>query len=192
MNLSVRATEMLKLVSLELSFFAVMNDIMSGWSTRRMPMLAPRLVPPCLIVSVAALKTSMNEMGPLETPAVLLTESLAGLSREKLNPVPPPLLWDTNPFARYACLFGTVRSTTLLLPAGTIFWTLTKKCPSSSGSSWSREDAPPSAAMRLASTALNLSDSTLESNPTFSLKHSNPATVHTVSLEPALAVGIPT
>jgi hypothetical protein len=44
------------------------------------------------MVSVAALNTSMNEMGPLETPAVLLTESLAGLNLEKLNPVPPPLL----------------------------------------------------------------------------------------------------
>ena len=65
-----------------------------------MPMFAPRLVPPCLMVSVAVLKTSMNEIGPLDTPAVLLTESLAGRSLEKLNPVPPPLLCDTKPFAR--------------------------------------------------------------------------------------------
>ena len=31
-------------------------------------MLAPRRVPPCLMVSVAASKTLMNETGPLETP----------------------------------------------------------------------------------------------------------------------------
>ncbi len=58
-----------------------------------MPMLAPRRVPPCLMVSVAASKTLMNESGPLETPLVLFTTSLCGRTREKEKPVPPPLLW---------------------------------------------------------------------------------------------------
>ena len=64
MKASVTATEMLKLLSLASSCLAVMKSRMSGWSTRMMPMLAPRRVPPCLIVSVAASKTLMNESGP--------------------------------------------------------------------------------------------------------------------------------
>ena len=56
-------------------------------------MLAPRLVPPCLTASVAALKTSMNDTGPEETPIVDLTTLLRGLSFENENPVPPPDLW---------------------------------------------------------------------------------------------------
>jgi len=55
-----------------------------------MPILAPRLVPPCLIVSVATSKTRMKEIGPLEMPVVVKTTSLAGRRREKENPVPPP------------------------------------------------------------------------------------------------------
>ncbi|OPY01355.1 MAG: hypothetical protein A4E66_02758 [Syntrophus sp. PtaB.Bin001] len=56
-------------------------------------MLAPRRVPPCLIVSVAISKTRMKEIGPLEMPAVVITTSLAGRRREKEKPVPPPDLW---------------------------------------------------------------------------------------------------
>jgi hypothetical protein len=90
-----------------------------------MPMFAPRRVPPCFMVSVAELNTSMNDIGPLDTPAVLLTESLAGLSLEKLNPVPPPLLCDTKPLARYACVPSTVRSMTSRLPWGMTSLTVT-------------------------------------------------------------------
>ena len=61
-------------------------------------MLAPRRVPPCLIVSVAASNTLMNESGPDETPFVLSTTSLCGRTREKLKPVPPPLLWMSAVF----------------------------------------------------------------------------------------------
>ena len=46
------ATEMLKLVIWEVSSLQVMKERMSGWSTRRMPMLAPRRVPPCFTTSV--------------------------------------------------------------------------------------------------------------------------------------------
>ena len=52
MNASVTATEMLKLVTCVVSSLQVMNSMMSGWSTRRMPMLAPRRVPPCFTTSV--------------------------------------------------------------------------------------------------------------------------------------------
>ncbi len=61
-------------------------------------MLAPRRVPPCLTVSVAALKMLMNDTGPLDTPAVERTTSFFGRRREKENPVPPPLLWMSAMF----------------------------------------------------------------------------------------------
>ena len=61
-------------------------------------MLAPRRVPPCLMVSVAALKTFMKETGPLETPPVERTMSFLGRRREKEKPVPPPLLWMSAMF----------------------------------------------------------------------------------------------
>ena len=53
-------------------------------------MLAPRLVPPCLTASVAALNTSINETGPEETPIVERTTLFLGLNFEKEKPVPPP------------------------------------------------------------------------------------------------------
>ena len=55
-------------------------------------MLAPRLVPPCFITSVLVLKIFMKEQGPLAKPFVVPTLSPAGRRREKLNPVPPPIL----------------------------------------------------------------------------------------------------
>ena len=70
-----------------------MNSRMSGWSTRRMPILAPRRVPPCFTASVAALKTFMKEMGPLATPPVEFTVEPLARRREKEKPVPPPDLW---------------------------------------------------------------------------------------------------
>jgi hypothetical protein len=51
-----------------------------------------------LIVSVAASNTVMNEIGPDEMPLVDLTTSCFGRSREKENPVPPPLLWMSAVF----------------------------------------------------------------------------------------------
>ena len=92
MKASVTATEMLKLLRQSSLCLALMNSRMSGWSTRMMPMLAPRRVPPCLMVSVAASKTFMNDSGPDETPAVDSTTSFLGRTRENEKPVPPPLL----------------------------------------------------------------------------------------------------
>ena len=54
MNSSVMATEMLKLLIWSFSRLHSMNSSTSGWSTLRIPMFAPRLVPPCLILSVEA------------------------------------------------------------------------------------------------------------------------------------------
>jgi hypothetical protein len=98
MNLSVTATEMLKLVILVVSSLQVTNSMMSGWSTRRMPMLAPRRVPPCFTTSVEASNRLMNETGPEATPMVDRTMSFLGRRREKLKPVPPPD-WCTRAMA---------------------------------------------------------------------------------------------
>jgi len=56
-------------------------------------MLAPLLVPPCFMTSVAMLKTLMNDTGPLAAPIVDATISSFGLRCEKEKPVPPPVWW---------------------------------------------------------------------------------------------------
>ena len=90
MKSSVTATEILKLFN-SLSFcLQKMNSMMSGWSTFRMAMLAPRRVPPCLTCSVAVLKIFMKDTGPEATPPVVPTMEFLGRRREKEKPVPPP------------------------------------------------------------------------------------------------------
>jgi hypothetical protein len=67
--------------------FAVDELEMSGWSTRRMPMFAPRRVPPCLTASVAMLNTRMKLIGPLATPPVELTgAALSGAGARRKSP----------------------------------------------------------------------------------------------------------
>ncbi len=97
-KLSVIPTEMLKLVSLFSSTLALTNLTMSGWLQFNMPILAPRLIPPCITISVVWSNNSINETGPDATPFVLLTASPCGLKCEKLNPVPPPDLWISAVF----------------------------------------------------------------------------------------------
>ncbi len=53
-------------------------------------MLAPLLVPPCFIASVAPSNTVIKEMGPEDMPEVEPTMSPEGLNLEKEKPVPPP------------------------------------------------------------------------------------------------------
>ena len=92
-NLSVAATEMLKFRSTPSFSFATMKSMISGWSTRSMPMLAPLRRPPCFITSVAVSYILAKDMGPEAMPPVVLTTSRFGRRREKENPVPPPVLW---------------------------------------------------------------------------------------------------
>ncbi len=89
-NSSVMPTDILKLVISALSFLQSMKFRISGWSIRRMPIFAPRRVPPCLTASVAMLKTRIKLIGPLATPPVVRTVDPDGRSREKEKPVPPP------------------------------------------------------------------------------------------------------
>ena len=91
MNFLVTATEMLKFVTCVRSSLQLMNSKMSGWSTRRIPMFAPRRVPPCFTASVEASYNFMKETGPLATPVVERTIDPFGRRREKEKPVPPPL-----------------------------------------------------------------------------------------------------
>ena len=92
MKLSVTPADMLKLANFPSLVLHSMNSIISGWSTRRMAILAPRRVPPCLTVSVALLNTCMKDTGPEAVPAVERTLLFLGRRRENENPVPPPLL----------------------------------------------------------------------------------------------------
>src|SRR5213080_2574070 len=82
MNASETATEMLKFVTCVRSSLQAMNSRMSGWSTRSIPMLAPRRVPPCLTTSVEASYSFMNDTGPEATPIVERTTSFLGRRRE--------------------------------------------------------------------------------------------------------------
>ena len=75
-----------------------------------MPMLAPRRVPPCLIISVAVSKTFMKLMGPEETPLVECTRSFFGRIRENEKPVPPPDLWISAVFSGLILAVGFVAS----------------------------------------------------------------------------------
>src|SRR2546430_1729041 len=54
MKASVTATEILKFVTCVRSSLQVMNSRISWWPTRRIPMLAPRRVPPCFTTSAEA------------------------------------------------------------------------------------------------------------------------------------------
>src|SRR5215467_14737783 len=75
MNASLAATDRLKLRIRVESSLSAMNSRMSGWSTRSMPMLAPRRVPPCLIASVATSNTCISDTGPEAVPPVDATRS---------------------------------------------------------------------------------------------------------------------
>ena len=67
--------------------------MISGWSTRKIPILAPLLLPPCLTSLVAASKIRMKETGPEAVPLEVLTMEPLGRSRLKEKPVPPPVWW---------------------------------------------------------------------------------------------------
>lgn len=67
MNESVMPPERLKFVISVGDSFSAMKSRMSGWSIGRMPIFAPRLVPPCLMTSVERLKRRMKEIGPEAT-----------------------------------------------------------------------------------------------------------------------------
>ena len=56
-------------------------------------MFAPRRVPPCFTASVDESYSCMNDTGPDATPVVERTIAPRARSREKENPVPPPLWW---------------------------------------------------------------------------------------------------
>jgi len=70
------ADRQIKIRHLGWRLLSAVKSRMSGWSIRRMPIFAPRLVPPCLMTSVERLKRRMKEMGPDATPLDDATRSL--------------------------------------------------------------------------------------------------------------------
>ncbi len=105
------ATLILKLVISALFCLQVIKSRISGWSTLRIPILAPLRVPPCLTASVAALNTFIKLTGPEATPPVDLTLDPLGLNLEKEKPVPPPLLWINAAFFTLSKIPSIVSST---------------------------------------------------------------------------------
>ncbi len=90
-NASVTETEILKFVNSPSVLLMRIKSRISGWSMRRIPILAPRLAPPCFMTSVAVLYIFIKETGPLATPPVEWTISDLGLKCVNEKPVPPPL-----------------------------------------------------------------------------------------------------
>ena len=89
MNSSVIFTLMFAYLTFARFLLTLMNCIMSGWSTLRVIMRAPRL-PFCPIVCVVSLNRFMKDTDPVDTIAELLTGVFAGLSTPTSVPTPPP------------------------------------------------------------------------------------------------------
>ena len=90
MNASVTPTDRLNCVSVVELFLIRMNSAISGWSTRRTPICAPRLCPAELIVLHTASKIPMKLRGPLERLSKPLMSAPDGRSVLKSYPIPPP------------------------------------------------------------------------------------------------------
>ena len=83
MNGSVTSTDRLKLRSLPASRLASMNASMSGWSHRRVAIIAPRRAPADMIVRHIASQTSMNDSGPDASAPTPFTGAPFGRIEEK-------------------------------------------------------------------------------------------------------------
>jgi len=92
-NASVMATEILKFVMAYSLCLQVIKSSISGWSTRKMPILAPRRVPPWAISPKALSYTLRKPTGPVAWPDEDFTNEPLGRRREKLKPFPPPVCW---------------------------------------------------------------------------------------------------
>ena len=65
---------------------------MSGWSTLRTPICAPRLCPELAIVWQIESNIPIKDTGPEDLESKDLMRSPFGRSNEKSYPIPPPLL----------------------------------------------------------------------------------------------------
>ncbi len=80
---SVTSTDKLKLRRRTGSAFASTNASMSGWSQRRVAIMAPRRAPADMMVRHMASHTSMKLTGPEASAPMLLTGAPLGRSVEK-------------------------------------------------------------------------------------------------------------
>jgi hypothetical protein len=62
--------------------FAVINFSISGCQTSKIPIFAPRLLPPCFTTSVIVSIIRIKDAGPDATPDVDATMSPSGLKSE--------------------------------------------------------------------------------------------------------------
>ncbi len=90
MKASVTSTDKLKLRNRAGSRFASMNASISGWSTRRHPIIAPRRWPAECTVRHIESQQSMKVRGPEASAATPLTGLPHGRIVEKSIPTPPP------------------------------------------------------------------------------------------------------
>src|SRR3989344_5164541 len=91
MNLSETHTDKLAPLILDKSLLTVINSSTSGCQSQSISINAPRLDPPCCIISlVATEKISAQLQGPDEGPFPFRTYAPLGLIVERFIPTPPP------------------------------------------------------------------------------------------------------
>jgi hypothetical protein len=90
MKASVTSTDRLKLRNRFGSRLASTKASMSGWSQRRVAIMAPRLDPADMMVRHMASHTSMNDSGPEASAPTPATGAPLGRKVEKSCPMPPP------------------------------------------------------------------------------------------------------
>ncbi len=83
MKASVTRTDRLNMRSRPGSRLAAMNDSMSGWSQRKVAIMAPRREPALMMVRHMASQTSMNDKGPEASAPTPTTGAPVGRSVEK-------------------------------------------------------------------------------------------------------------
>ena len=93
MNSWVKRTEMLEYFIISIfPVLILMNFSISGWSTRKVCIFAPRR-PCCAMVFVFSLNRFINPVGPQDSPPVPLIGLPDGLSIDRSCPHPPPYLY---------------------------------------------------------------------------------------------------
>ena len=86
-----------------------MKARMSGWSTRMMPMLAPRRNAPCWMASVTPESIFRKDSGPSVVPPEERTIEPLGRSRDRSMPVPPPARC-TRAICRAVAMMSSIES----------------------------------------------------------------------------------
>ncbi len=100
MKASVTSTERLKWLSTPCWRLAAMNASISGWSQRKVAIMAPRRAPVDWMVAHIASHTAMKETGPEAMLPAMQAGKPRGRRVEKSYPTPPPCCMVTAPSCR--------------------------------------------------------------------------------------------